>query len=169
MKRLTIADNSYGIETFPFRILIVVIVLTILVPVAVYGFRHYTGIQRETELRAEVIRITNLVVLVYNQAVNSALCLKLNLPDGTEYIKIGGKLGTGSQWLIRYKIVGGGEQRVVVREGDNAIPMTSDRNEALRLGGVGMTTIRAQKLVSTTDIDGDGIVTDYYVEVSIVK
>jgi hypothetical protein len=130
---------------------------------------YYLNVHRENMLRTEVNRISAAVVQVYNMGLNGSLVLSVSLPEGTEYISIGDALSSiPSQYEIRYKLEGGEEQKLIVRDDGHTIPMTSNKNRALILSGTGGSIV-LQKRLSTINIDFDENPNDFYVELALLK
>ena len=75
-----LSGNRKGVVEFPFKILIIAVVLVITVPLILSGLEKYSRRQQYNEVERQVTRLENAMVQVYSQGENASLVLGLSSP-----------------------------------------------------------------------------------------
>ena len=158
------SHDRKGIEGYPLQLMIVVIILGITLPIIFSAFDYY---QRENDrklLEREVSKLKIAIIQVYNQGPGSVQYVTLDLPDTTEYLKVGGSLQDKERiYLIEFKIQNFQNEIEVINDGHKSIPTTARDHGTLYLTG-GRYTIRIEKKLYDGDLNGDGVKGDAYIE-----
>ena len=140
-----LSRNRRGVVEFPFKILIVAVVLVITVPLILSGLEKYSRRQQYNQVEQQVTRLENAIIQVYSQGENASLALTVEFPDSTEYVRLGGKLvmrevRTGQSILnplssiIYYRMRDDPEKTELVESSTRSIPISnSEGDEALEL------------------------------------
>ncbi len=140
-----LSGNRKGVVEFPFKILIIAVVLVITVPLILSGLEKYSRRQQYNEVERQVTRLENAMVQVYSQGENASLVLEVEFPDSTEYVRLGSKLvmrevRTGRSILnplstiIYYRLRDDPENTELVESSTRSIPITNQgKDDALEL------------------------------------
>ncbi len=127
--------NEEGIVDLPMRLLIVAAILVITVPVVLGVMNSYSAVASDQQLAAGVEYLKKQIEIVFSQGENASMVVRVSFPTGTDYVKIGGKIGTTNAHLIRYKMRNGMERYTVVNYGNLGIQMTGDGSTVWVVGG----------------------------------
>ena len=154
-----------GVVTMPLRLLIVVAILVITVPLVLGITSYYSRISTEQDLISSVNYLKNQIRMVFSQGENTSIVARVTFPLGTEFVKIGGPLNSSESYLIKYKIRDGVERYTVVNYGNLGVRMTWD-GKTLTVGS-GTYDFIIVKRLATTDLDGDGVLDDFYINIEV--
>ncbi len=158
-----------GVMDYPFRLLIISIVLVIAIPTMLSALSHYRTRSAEEQLSQEANQIASAVESVYIQGVNASTSLEINLPEDTEHLKVGAPLSRSVHTrAIYYQLRGQPEDSILVTHGLRGIPMTSPHNDTLIIPE-GRHRILMVKRQADFDITGDGVAGDYFVEIDVME
>ena len=130
-------EDRNGVIEFPFKILIIVVVLAITLPLIFSGLDKYTEAQNYNQVEREVDRLKNAVVQVYSQGENASLVVEVEFPDSLEYVKLGSKIAIYSEktqktyvnplsYAIFFKMENDKEEFEIVRSSAKGIPITNN-------------------------------------------
>jgi len=131
------AGDRYGVIEFPFKILIIVVVLAITLPLILSGLDRYTEAHDHNQVEREVNRLRNAIVQVYSQGENASLVIEVDLPNSLEYIKLGANTSvrgykTGRMYVdplcyaIFYKMKNNEEKFEIIKSSAKGIPTTNN-------------------------------------------
>ncbi len=162
--------SEEGVMDYPFRLLIIMIVLGIAIPSMLSALSYYRTRSAEEQLSQEAEQIASAVESVFIQGENASVSLDVELPDETEYMRIGGPLSDSVDTrAIYYKIQGESEDSILVSYGRKSIPMSSPDNTTFLIRD-GTHELFIVKRAAGFDLSGDGIVgNDYYVEIGFKR
>ncbi len=157
--------SEEAVMDYPFRLLIIMIVLGIAIPSMLSALSYYRTRSAEEQLSQEADQIASAVESIFIQGKNASTSLDVELPDDTEHMKIGAPLSDSVDCrAIYYKIQEESEHSILVRHGRKSIPMSSPDNMTFILKG-GTHEIYIVKRLADFDLNDDGIEgNDYYVE-----
>ncbi len=155
-----------GVVDMPMRLLIVAAILVITVPVVLGIVNYYSVAASEQQLASGVEYLKKQIEIVYSQGDNASMVVRVSFPFGTEFVKIGGQLGSDNSHLIRYKLRNGVERYTVVHYGNIAILMTAKNGSTLTVVG-GTYDFILTKTKASMDLDHDGHLDDYYITVEV--
>ncbi len=129
-----IKRSDEAVMDYPFRLLIIVIVLAIAIPSMLSALSYYRTRSAEEQLSQEANHIASAVQRVFVQGENASISIEVELPGDTEYMKIGGPLSDSVDCrAIYYKLQGESEDSILVSHGRKDIPMSSPDNTTLIL------------------------------------
>lgn len=131
------ARDRDGVIEFPFKILIIAIVLGITLPLILSGLDKYTKGQDYNQVEREINRLRNAITQVYSQGENASLVVEVEFPNSLEYIKVGANTSirgykTGKTYIdplcyaIFYKMRNDEEKFEIVKSSVKAIPMANN-------------------------------------------
>ncbi|MBS3816426.1 MAG: hypothetical protein KGY76_02560 [Candidatus Thermoplasmatota archaeon] len=162
--------SEEAVMDYPFRLLIISIVLAIAIPSMLSALSYYRTQSAEEQLSQEVDQIASAVESVYIQGINASTVVDLDLPEETEYVEIGAPLSDSIDCrAIYHKIQDQSESSILVKHGREGIPMTSQDNITVTLTS-STKRISVVKRPVNFDIDDDGThVNDYYVEIKKLR
>ncbi|MBI5000757.1 MAG: hypothetical protein HZB92_04425 [Euryarchaeota archaeon] len=127
--------DGRGLEGLPLQLLIVAVILGISLPIAYAGFDNYDKSRVDSAARTEASRAMSLAALLYAGGPGNSDTLTIDIPNGVlghvEYFAIGGALGTLDASSVRYRMVGGAEQRMT--SGNTFVQITTPTGTALYL------------------------------------
>ncbi|MEF8874178.1 MAG: hypothetical protein V5A88_05850 [Candidatus Thermoplasmatota archaeon] len=167
LKKLKRSEEA--VMDYPFRLLIIIIVLAIAIPMMLSALSYYQTSSAEEQLSQEVNQISSAVESVYIQGVNASTVLEVELPSDTEYVRAGAPLsGSVDTRAIYYQLQGESEHSILVTHGRKGIPMSSPSNDTLVIPG-GSQKISIVKKPAEFDLNGDGVANDYYVELDVLE
>ncbi len=156
-----------GIVDLPMRLLIVAAILVFTVPVVLGVVNYYSAAADEEQLAAGVNYLKQQIKIVFAQGDNASMVVRVSFPYGTDFVKIGGKLGTADAHLIKYKMRNGVERYTVVNYGNLGIQMTDNGKTLWIVGGTYNLVIT--KMKAPIDLNGDGLLNDYYINIQVRK
>ncbi len=166
-KRLKRSEE--GVMDYPFRLLIIAIVLAIAIPMMLSALSYYRTRSAEEQLSQEVNQIASAVESVYIQGVNASTVLEVEFPPETEYVRVGAPLsGSVDTRAIYYKLREESEHSILVTHGRKGIPMANPENDTLVISG-GEQRISMTKRPVEFDLSGDGEANDYYIELDVLE
>lgn len=161
--------NKSGVIDLPLRLVIIMIILGITIPIIIGGLMYFTRIQKENQLDARINELRMQIVQVYRGGVGTDIRVDIEFPSETEYIRIGGALtGDYKKYRIEYKIFSTIRSYAVL-DGAKNIPMCSDTGRTLEIGGAKYALSLKKVEYTAGDIDGDGVVPDYYVQIKVLQ
>ncbi|MFP3871974.1 MAG: hypothetical protein ACLFVL_03745 [Candidatus Aenigmatarchaeota archaeon] len=161
--------SEEGVMDYPFRLLIIAIVLAIAIPSMLSALSHYRTNSAEEQLSQEVNQIASAVESVYIQGVNASTVLEIEFPPETEEVKVGAPLsGSVHTRAIYYQLREEPEKSILVTHGRKGIPMCSPDNDTLIIPG-GNQRISIVKKPADFDMNEDGVENDYYVELDVLE
>ncbi len=155
-----------GVVDMPMRLMIIAAILVITVPIVLGIVHYYAAVSAEDQLISGVDYLKKQIQLVFSQGNNASMVVRVSFPFGTQYVKIGGPLGSDYSHLIRFKMRNGVERYTIVNYGNIGIRMMSSNGSTLLVVG-GTYDFILTKMKSPIDLDGDGIANDYYIQVSL--
>jgi|GEM_PF-1631686 hypothetical protein len=141
-----ISRDRAGVIEFPFKILIIAMVLLITIPLILSGLEKYTLAQDYNQTEREMTRIRNAIVQVYSQGENASLVLEVDLPKSLDYMRLGDSLvvqiGQTGQFRINpfsnatyYRMKGGDEVLEFVKYSVRSVPVSNETGAGgLRFG-----------------------------------
>ncbi len=146
-----------GVIEFPFKILIIALVLLITVPLILSGMEKYTIAQDYNRTEREMVRIRNAIVQVYSQGENASLVLEVELPERLDYVKLGDTLvvrdGKTGGFRVNpfsnatyYRMEGDEEVSEFVKYSLRSVPVTNESGEGGLRFGPGTSRIMLTKL-----------------------
>lgn len=157
-----------GVEGFPLKLMITAVVLAITVPMMFGALRTYDRARVEQDLQAEIDEFVSTAQLVYLSGPGNSAVVEFGAPKGAftalDYVRFGDAPGGQMASVIRYKI-GGSTETLTVIQSPN-VPMMSPANETLEIMS-GNCRIIVQCLNAQADLNGDGLLPDNYVMVSL--
>jgi len=154
-----------GVVDMPMRLMIIAAILVITVPIVLGIVYYYAAVSSEDPFISSVDYFKKQVQIVFAQGENASMVVRVAFPFGTEFVKIGGPLGSDNSHLIRYKMRNGVERYTIVNYGNIGIRLSHEDSTLLVVGGTYDFILTKTK--SPVDLDGDGIANDYYIEVSL--
>jgi hypothetical protein len=126
---MSIDDRS--VIEIPYKLLITVIILLLVVPLVWFGLDTYSRAQVETNVRTECERLITAIKHVWKGEEGTSITVYISFQDAVlssiEYIKIGDCLGGKHESRVRYKI--SGEQVKSITIVPN-VPVTTVNNES---------------------------------------
>ncbi|NPA75812.1 MAG: hypothetical protein GXO25_07020 [Euryarchaeota archaeon] len=155
-----------GVIDMPLRLMIIAVILVITVPMVLGVVNYYSRAATQQQLVSGVRYLENQEKIVFAEGANASMVVRVTFPYGTQYIKIGGKLGTDDSHLIRYKLINGMEHQDIVRYGNIDICMMSAKGGTLTVVG-GTYDFIITKMKSPIDLNGDHILNDYYIQIEV--
>ncbi len=155
-----------GVVDMPMRLLIVAAILVFTVPVVLGVITQYSFSSTEQKLASAVEYLKKQIEIVYAQGDNASMVVRDTFPFGTEYVIIGGPLGTDNSHLIRYKLRNGMPRQTIVNYGNLEIIMSNKTNNGTLVVG-GTYDFIITKVKSPIDLDHDGLLDDYYIQVDL--
>lgn len=152
-KNTRFSRDSEGLVEFPFKILIIAIILIITLPLIFASMERFERINDHNQSMREMDRIVSAIIQVYSQGENASLVIEVEFPDDMEYVKLGDRLEAGSKpfWRslgIYYKFRSGPERRVPVESGLTSIPVTDTAKSGSLEFGSGSSKLQFIKLYS---------------------
>ena len=149
--------DSAGVIEFPFKILIIAMVLLITIPLILSGLEKYTIAQDYNQTEREMTRIRNAIVQVYSQGENASLVLEVDLPDRLDYVRLGDTLvlqnGQTGHFRVNpfsnatyFRMEGGEEVSEFVKYSIRSIPVTNETGDGGLRFGPGTSRIMLTKL-----------------------
>ena len=145
-QRQNITRDRAGVIEFPFKILIIAMVLLITVPLILSGLEKYTIAQDYNRTEREMTRLRNAIVQVYSQGENASLVLEVDFPERLDYVRLGDKLVIQDARTGRfrvnplsnatyYRMEGDEEVSEFVKYSVRSVPVTNKSGEGgLRFG-----------------------------------
>jgi len=161
--------NEEGIEGFPFKLIIIVLIAVISFPLIFGGLENYDRTQTENNLRSELDFLTTRAKQVYFGGVGNADNVEVDFRNGfftkIEYIKIGD--GPNGIWSsIRYKLNHKGVETMVIENPNIPLAYNDNGNlKSLELGS-GHYTIHLE-CKEDKDFTDDGH-NDLYLDIRVV-
>jgi len=128
--------DGRGLEGLPLQLLIVAVILGISLPIVYAGFDNYDKSRVDSATRAEAGRAMSLAALLYAGGPGNSDTLTIDIPNGVlghvEYFALGGPLGSLEASSVRYRMLGGIEQRVT--PSNSFVQITTLAGTALSFG-----------------------------------
>lgn len=159
--------KEIGVIDTPFRLLIVLVVLVVAVPLVISLVDRYSAASGEQEMLSVVNYIKDKIIMVYSMGLNASLKIEVSLPAVTEYIKIGGPLNSEESYLIRAKAYNSPERIIIIKYGNIGVKTTSNNTSMVLWRGT--YRIWIVKSLANYDIDGNGYLDDFYINLRVVK
>jgi len=152
-----ISQDRAGVIEFPFKILIIAMVLLITIPLILSGLEKYTIAQDYNQTEREMTRLRNAIVQVYSQGENASLVLEVDLPDRLDYVRLGDALvlrdGQTGRFRVNpfsnatyYKMKGDEEVSEFVKYSVRSVPVSNETGEGGLRFGPGTSRIMLTKL-----------------------
>ncbi len=155
-----------GVIDMPLRLMIIAVILILTVPVVLGVVNYYTRVATEQQLISEIHYLENQMKIVFAQGENASLVVRVTFPYGTQYVIIGGELGTVSARIIKYKMENMVERQDVVKYGNLDICFSGTDGKAVMVKG-GTYDFIITKVHSPIDLNGDKLANDYYLEIGV--
>ena len=160
-------SRERGVIDMPLRLLIILVILIIAVPLVVSIANYYSFVSAEQEMIAEANYLKDKIVMVYGMGVNSSIKIELSFSGVTEYVKVGAPLTSENSYFIKAKAYNSPERTIIVKYGNVGIRVTSN-NETMILWS-GTYRVLITKMLCPYDLDGNGYLDDFYVNVEVVE
>lgn len=121
------SEEEAVLETVPFQLLIIAVVLLITIPSLYFGLDYYMKSQLELDIREDLTWIRTIIEQVQSGGNNSSIPLTVKFENRPlariEYIKLGDKIGGIYSYQARYKLIGQPERRYTI---SNWLPVTNE-------------------------------------------
>jgi hypothetical protein len=159
-----------AVEGLPMSLAVTMIVLAITVPLILGGFRAYDRSRVEAELESEIGSAMAVIQMLYASGPGNSAMLEFSAAAGAfssvEGVTFGDSPRSALSTTVRYSLAGRAE--VVLPTGPPAVPMMTAAGTGLSLGG-GSHRIFAECLATGEDLNGDSLVPDAYVSLSLLQ
>ena len=155
-----VISNDAVLE-MPYKLMISVVILTLTIPIIFESTEDYIQDNQNKKLQAECEYLAGNIKLIYQQGTGAEMKVELNLPDSTEFVSAGGN-------SIRFKIIEGEQERIFVNLGITYIAMRSPENGTFSVERSGVSQVIMKKCLINEDLNTDGVLPDFYVELSLI-
>lgn len=169
--RMSYRTDCFAVMEMPHKLMITAVVMAMVMPLIIEGTDTVIKHQQEQELKAECWHLADRIALLYHQGLNASSIVELKLPEGTVLVSAGASLYNGHRAemiQIQYRLAGGQLRRIAVKSGDNYISMCSERDNAFKIIQGGDHAVKLRKCQIHSDLNGDGILPDFYIELAHV-
>lgn len=160
--------DTGAVEGLPMKLIITAVVLAITVPMMFGALRTYDRSRVEQELGAEIDSFVSTIQLIYSSGPGNSAVQEFRAAKGAftsiDYVRFGDMLGGNYSSVIRYRIGSMQEVPMVVRSPN--VPMMSPDNSTFEVMS-GTYQIIAECMCSQSDLNGDGLSPDNYVQLSM--
>lgn len=156
-----------GVLDTPFRLIIVLAVLVIVVPLVIGIVDRYSSTAGEQEMLSKVNYIKDKIIMVYSMGLNASLKIEVTFPGVTEYVRVGGPINSEECYFIRAKAYNFPERIIIVKYGNIGVRVTSNNTSMVLWRGT--YRILITKAIASYDIDNNGLLDDFYVNLWVVK
>jgi hypothetical protein len=169
-RRGNLSKSAAGIEGLPLTLIITMVVLAITVPMIFGSLRAYDRARVETALESEINRFTSAVQTVYIAGPGNSVAIDFHALDGSmtgvESVRFGDVPNGSFASSVRYILQSRAE--CVVPMSQPSVPMGADDGCALQIGS-GKYKIQAECIISPTDLNGDGRLSDTCVRLRLIS
>ncbi len=166
---MVISQNSRAsVEGLPLQLIITAVVLAITIPLMFGALQTYDKSKVENEIRSEIDEFISTVQLVYVSGPGNRAVIEFHVSNGAftgiDYLKFGDEPGGNNYSVIRYRINGMQEVSTVLKSPN--VPMISVEGNELTLMP-GQYEIIVECLTHETDLNGDGLAPDNFIQLSL--
>jgi hypothetical protein len=165
--KLSLRNNADAVLEIPHKLLISVVVLSLTMPAMLESTEYIIKDREARKLIEECEYLASNIKLIYKQCTGAEKRIELNVPESTEFIDAGWDLGSADQSLIysiRFKIDGEEPGRIFLKIGLNYIHICSEKNDVFSIRGCGINQIHLKKCATESDLNSDGLIPDFYIE-----
>ncbi|MCK5024341.1 MAG: hypothetical protein KAR56_01855 [Thermoplasmata archaeon] len=161
--------DTRAVEGLPLKLIITAIVLAITIPMMFGALRTYDRSKVEQEIKSEIDRFISMAQLVYSSGSGNSAVLEFRAAKSTftgiDYVRFGDVPDGNYSSVVRYRISGMPEVPTVILSPN--VPLMSSGNSTFEIMS-GNYQIIAECLTTLSDLNGDGLAPDNYVQLSLV-
>ncbi len=164
---MRVRDDLFGIEGFPLRMMIILVIIILSFPVVFNYYENYDVSSTQDKLSSEVNKVENAIKHVYIGGPGNSRILSLDISNGVfakvDYIKIGDDVGGDHLTVISYKLKDHPIQRVLFEDPQIYVTGLEDGELMLSTGQYELNV----KCMNDKDVTGDEN-NDIYVSVRVL-